>query len=269
MQHDRPGPRPYPPPAPDGRPHARQPEPAHLSPPVWRRLLLRGAQHDRNDLLPRRGGQCPEPPRRARRWCRGDRAGHPRHDGHSRRCRPPGQPGRGTRRLRAAVHRDRAGCGHRGRRDCASWLQLGADHPLGRPDPEGRAGLRRSEPVTGGPGAAVRLQQRLPRHHRDQPAAARVPCWSATTSTPTRTSCSRPAPTPSYGDPYGLGRARHVRRRARAPGPRRYVALPSRAPASTAGSPSTPLFARRRTGAPAPTCSRPRRTRPVARSGAP
>ena len=73
---------------------------------------------------------------------------------------------------------------------------------------------------------------------------------------------------PRARDPHGLGRARPVRRRARAPGTAATRGATSRAPASTDGSPSTPCSASTALR-PAPTCSRPRRTRPVAGSGAP
>ena len=47
------------------------------------------------------------------------------------------------------------------------------------------------------PGATVRLQQRLPRHHRDQPLRDAPRSWWPTRSTRTRTSCSRPDTRPS------------------------------------------------------------------------
>ena len=98
---------------------------------------------------------------------------------------------------RPAVHPDRAGRRDRRRRDrAARATDWDADHPLGRPDPDGRPGLRRRRDQTPEAQARpVRLQQRLPRHHRDRPRGHPRRCSCATTSTPTRASCSRPAPT--------------------------------------------------------------------------
>ena len=59
------------------------------------------------------------------------------------RGRPPADTATATRPRRSAIHRDRAGRHDRGRRDRPAWLPVGPDHPLGRPDPEGGAGLRR------------------------------------------------------------------------------------------------------------------------------
>ncbi len=256
------GPRPYPPPAPDGRPHARQPQPGDLPPAVWRRLLLPGAQHDRHDLLPRRGGQCPEPPRRARRWCRGDRRWAP----SPRRPLPPpparrGQPRTGTRGghglpftpiAPVAVTVDDV--------TVPSWLRAGTRSSAGA-----TRSWRARRPST------PRTSRRRPRRGSS--------ATTATTSTSSRPTGSGtrallvanheytnenimfpPGTDAELRDPHGLGRARPVRRRARARRTAATRGTTSRAPASTAGSPSTPRSAStaRR---PAPTCSRPPRTR--------
>ena len=74
--------------------------------------------------------------------------------------RSPGRP---------ALHRHRTGGRHRRHRVRAGRLPVGRDPALGRPDPRRRAGLRPAPPERRRAGGPVRLQQRLPRHHRDQP----------------------------------------------------------------------------------------------------
>ena len=69
-------------------------------------------------------------------------------------------------RRQAAVHARSHRWSHRGRGHRPGRLQLGAGHPLGRPALPRRPGLRHRQPDRGGAGAAVRLQQRLPGHHR-------------------------------------------------------------------------------------------------------
>ena len=190
-------PEPHPHAAPDGRPDPRQPQRGDLPPPLRRRLLQRRAQHHRDVVLPRRRRHGAEPPLRRRHRPHGRRADRaarrparpPRRSrsaGHGRARQPGGLP---FTPIAAAGH-------HRRRRDRAGRLPLGHDPALGRPDPRGRPDLRRRPPDARGAGRPVRLQQRLPRHHRDQPRRHHARCSCATTSTPTRTSCSRPAPRP-------------------------------------------------------------------------
>ena len=121
-------------------------------------------------------------------------------------------------------------------------------------------------PDAAGAGRPVRLQLRLPRHHRDQPAGHPRPPGGQPRVHQRRDHV--PARhRPGDGGPDGVGGARHVRRRARA---RTVAARPgatAAAAARTAGSPS-----RRRSPSTArsagPTSSRPPRTRAASRSGA-
>ena len=139
---------------------------------------------------------------------------------------------------RSAVQRDRAGRGDRGRRDRAARVTTGT--PMirwGDPILQGRPGVR---PRTSRrrPRRAVWLQQRLPRHHRDQPPGTRGDPRVQPRVRP-REDHVPARHRPRAADPHRLGRPRHVRRRAPAPAPRGTPGATSRAPGSTAGSPST------------------------------
>ena len=165
-------PAPAPRPA-DGRPHARQPQRGHLPPPVRRRLLHGRPQHHGDDVLPRRRRRGPEPTHGPRR--RRGRGPRPRRHGRARRGRAA--PGRTAARQATGAA---AASGLRFNAiapvprtvddvTVPARLRVGPDHPVGRPDLRGLAALRPDQPDRGATGAAVRLQQRLPRHHRDQP----------------------------------------------------------------------------------------------------
>ena len=111
---------------------------------------------------------------------RGSRARRPcwRTGGHAR-------PRRRSRRLRPNK-RDAV--------DLRGRLRPQRDHAVGRP--RSSPGRRRSTSTTSrrrGRDEAVRLQLRLRRRVADSRATASARCWWSTTSTPTRTSCSRPA----------------------------------------------------------------------------
>ncbi len=230
--HD--GHRPSPPP-PHGGPHPRQPQRGDLPPALWRCLLGRGTEHHRDVVLPRRRRPGAAPPHRGR--CRAHRHRARRHRCGTRRCRPRRTRPRTRPRPRprwwgrlAALRRDRAGRADRGRRDGPRGLRLAGHHPLGRPDPAGRAGLRRCAPDARGPGRAVRLQQRLPRHHRDRPLGHEGPAGVQ----PRVHQRGHHVPArhrPRDRRPHRVGRARHVGRRAASPSSRRHLALrPRRAP---------------------------------------
>ena len=128
---------------------------------------------------------------------------------------PVGRAPGGRGRRPAAVHPDRAGAGRRRRRHRAGRVRLAPGDPLGRPDPRRRAAVRRRGPDPPRPGRPVRLQLRLPRHHRDeraghQGAAGGEPrVHQREHHVPAGDGCRDE-------DPHRLGGARHVGGRARA-----------------------------------------------------
>ena len=257
----------------DGGPHPREAQPAHLPPALRQRVRVRGAQHDRDVVLPRRGSAGAEPAQRGRRRGGGGGAGPgrwrpdlPRRGADQRAAPAPARwPPRRWRR--APVRRDRAGRHHGGRRDRAPRLPLGADHQVGRPALPRRAALRPRPAVARRAVPPVRLQQRLPRHHRDQPG--RHPGPAGLQPRVHQREHHVPARLrPGAADPHGLGRPRDVGRRAHAPAPRGHLEVRAPGPAQPphhAGHPVRPGRSRRRLRAPA---RRPR-TRPGARSAAP
>ncbi len=125
----------------------------------------------------------------------------------------------------------------------------------GDPITRKRAGVRRGQPGPRGTGAAVRLQLRLPRHHRDRPQGHARPAGGQ----PRVHQRGHHVPADHVGGggrPHRVGRPRHVGRGAAPPARRRDVGATTRAVGSTAGSPwtpSSPSTAR----PPGPTCSRP------------
>ena len=145
-----------------------------------------------------------------------------------------------TAARRPAVHSDRAGRHHRRRRDGAVRLPLGRRSSGGATRScAGAPAVRRRRPDPERAGRPVRLQLRLPRHHRDQP---------------------RGHPRAARGQPRVHQREHHVPARHRprrassalrgprtgcpwwssTPAPARRPGATSRGAASTAGSPWTP-----------------------------
>ena len=145
--------------------------------------------------------------------------------------------------------------------------QWNTDHPLGRPDlrRRRRTSTRRTRrPRRRRP---VRLQQRLPRHHRDRLLGASRRCSSPTTSTPTRTSCSRGlrrhrARSRSRRAAHGMTVVEVGRGGAASPGPTASAPVNRR----ITRTPSSSSTARRPARRPA---ARPSRTRPARACSAP
>ena len=75
-----------------------------------------------------------------------------------------GDPGRQRRQARLRPDRPRAR--ERRRRRRSRRVRVAVDHPLGRPALLGRRRVRPAEPERREAGPPVRVQQRLPRHHR-------------------------------------------------------------------------------------------------------
>ena len=223
----------------------------------------------RDRLLPRRGRDrvvASYGPRRRGRRCR-HRGLRPADLGARHRRPPRDRPREGSAPDRAGVRRHRSGRHDGRRRDGAGRLPLGPDHPLGRPGHGEGAGVRPGRPGPPGAGPAVRLQLRLPRHHRDRPQGHP----RAAGGQPRVHQRGHHVPADHVGGgegPHRVGRARHVGRRAASPARGRAVALRAHAAGSTAGSPSTPSSPST-ARPPARRCCRPRRTPPAPASAAP